>query len=290
MTQVNVAKHSGFCFGVKKAFDMAIDASKTEKDVIMLGDIVHNEAVVQKIDEAGVKVIDTLENTNQNTTLLLRAHGVVPEVYAEAKKRNLKIKDATCPLVLEIHHIARELHEQGYRLIVIGDHNHDEVRGIAGQVEKSIVIAKPEEVHEKIPRRMKKVGVVVQSTQNIENAKSIVKELAGLCGEMKFIDTICGPTKAYQREIKIMPKENDVMIIVGSFTSANTCRLTEISKELNPNTYQVTSENDIKKDWFQNATSVGVHAGASTPDWVINSVVEKIQQIVQNPQTQFIHA
>ena len=164
-------------------------------------------------------------------------------------------------------------------MVIIGDHGHDEVKVIAGQVKNPIIISSPEEVKEKIPSRVRKIGVVVQSTQNIENAQAIVQKLMTLGREMKYYDTICKPTKLYQAEIRTMPLENDVMIIVGSFTSANTKRLNEISHSLNTKSYQVENGSDIEKGWFDGEDTVGVTAGASTPDWIIDEVVKAIEKI-----------
>ncbi len=278
MSKINVAKYSGFCFGVKRAVDMALEESRKSDNVIMLGDIVHNEHVVKKIDDAGVKVMNEL-STEDPGTLLLRAHGAVPGVYEEAKKMNYNVVDATCPLVIEIHEIVKKMEEEKYRIVVIGDYGHDEVVGISGQVKDAIVIAKPEDVKDKLPKMSRKLGVVVQSTQNIDNARKIISELVPYCQELKFVDTICKPTKLYQAEIRKMPHENDVMIIVGSFTSANTKRLAEISTELNSRSYQVESAQDLERGWFDNADNIGVTAGASTPDWIIEEVVEKIKEL-----------
>ncbi|MFC1562321.1 4-hydroxy-3-methylbut-2-enyl diphosphate reductase [candidate division KSB1 bacterium] len=276
MKLINVAKNAGFCFGVKMAVDKALDESAKGDNVVMLGDIVHNEHVVKKIDEAGVDVQNELTPDTKGT-LLLRAHGTVPGIYDRARELNLNIVDATCPLVLEIHEIVRNMAEEGYTVIVIGDYGHDEVVAIAAQVD-GMVIAKPEDVDEKIPMRLKKVGIVVQSTQNIDNARAIVSRLIGKVGELKFVDTICGPTKKYQAEIRTMPLENDVMIIVGSYTSANTCRLTEISRGMNPDSYQVEDPDDVRQEWFDGKRTVGVTAGASTPDWIIHEVVDRIAE------------
>lgn len=276
MGKINIAKNAGFCFGVKRAVNMALNGVKKHNDVYMLGDIVHNEHVIERIKNAGIKTAKNIDQVKDGA-LLLRAHGTTSEIYNEAKKKGVKIIDATCPLVLEIHKIAKTLEKDGYKVVIIGDYNHDEVTGIASQIKKPIIIAKPEDVKKNIKMIIKRIGVVVQSTQNIENTKKIIAELIPKCRELKFMDTICGPTKSYQREIRSMPKKNDVMIIVGSFKSANTYRLTEISKSLNPNTYQVKSENDLKPEWFKTADSVGITAGASTPDWIINKVVDKIR-------------
>ena len=281
--KINLAKTAGFCFGVRRAIKMALKTSQTNTDVQMLGDIVHNEHVVKEINEAGIRVAESMEAI-QGGTLLLRAHGAVPEVYEKAQAKNLQVVDATCPLVTEIHKAARDLEIEGYRLVVIGDHNHDEVIGICAQVENAVVFAHPSEVAT-FNDCFRKVGVVVQSTQDIDNVRQIVYELLLKCQEMKFINTICKPTTDHQEEIRRMPRENDVMIIVGSFTSANTKRLTEISRELNPRTYQVQSAEDIQGAWLAGAKNIGVSAGASTPDRIIDSVVERIRQLTTQETT-----
>jgi 4-hydroxy-3-methylbut-2-enyl diphosphate reductase len=271
---IRVAKSAGQCFGVKRAYNIAMEAAAGPEQVVMLGDIVHNEHVVRRIDEAGVRVVPGLDGAAAADTLLIRAHGAAPDVYERARERGLRLIDATCPLVHEIHQVAREMAAAGFRLVVIGDHGHDEVVGITGQVEDAIVLSRPEEVAAAIPDRLRKVGVVVQSTQNIENVQRIIVELLPRTRELRYVDTICGPTKVHQRDIRSLPRECDVMVIVGSFTSANTCRLTEISRALNARTHQVEDARGLDPAWFAGAPVIGVTAGASTPDWVIDAVVE----------------
>ena len=277
--EVSVARTAGFCFGVKRAVDMATENASAGKDVYLLGNIVHNEHVVERLSQDGIKVVEDIEDVGANATLMIRAHGTTPETYENAKKHGLEVVDATCPMVLEIHVLVKELSEEGYRIVIIGDHDHQEVRGIAGQVKDPIIIAKPEEVSERMPRILKKAGVVVQSTQNLKNVQDIVSRLVPHVQTLHVVNTICGPTKSHQTEIFKMPKENDVMIIVGSFISANTKRLTMLSKGLNKRTYQVETAADIKPEWFKNAKKVGVSAGASTPDWLIEEVVTCLQSL-----------
>ncbi|HEY8369317.1 MAG TPA: 4-hydroxy-3-methylbut-2-enyl diphosphate reductase [Thermodesulfobacteriota bacterium] len=274
---VNRADTAGACFGVKRAFDIAMKTAKSDERVVMLGDIVHNEHVVRKIDEAGVKVMKDLDSVPAGSTLILRAHGAVPEIYEAAERRGLKIVDATCPMVFEIHDEVKALAQEGYSIVVIGDHGHDEVVGIAGQVPGAIVVSNPDEAR-LIPRK-RKIGVVTQSTQNIDNVRQCVAELCLKSREVRFINTICAPTKNHQDEIRTMPYENDVMVIIGSRTSANTCRLTEISRSINPRTYQVASAAELKPEWFVGARTVGVSAGASTPDWIIDEVVAALERM-----------
>lgn len=256
---------------------MALEAARNEEGpVYMLGDIVHNEHVVHELNEAGIRVVDSLDQVDSGT-LMIRAHGAIPEIYENARGKGLKIIDATCPLVLEIHKFTRQLQEEGYTVVVIGDHGHDEVVGIAGQVETAVVLSTPGEA-EKVDK-MRRIGIVVQSTQNIENVQKILATLSPKCRELKFFNTICAPTTQHQRDIRRLPKENALMIIIGSRTSANTCRLTAISKALNPATCQVESADEVRPEWFEGAASVGVSAGASTPHRIIQQVIERIQKI-----------
>ncbi len=276
--EINLARTAGFCFGVRRAIKIALKEATKSSSVYMLGDIVHNEHVVRDINQSGIKVVSEMERIPEGGTILLRAHGSRPDVYSDAGSQGLTIVDATCPMVVEIHDEAKLLESQGYKIAIIGDHNHDEVLGIAGQIKSSIVFATPREAREH-KGYYKKLGVVVQSTQDIENVRTIVSELITKASELRFINTICKPTKDHQEEIRTMPTENDLMIIVGSFTSANTIRLTEIARGINPRTHQVQSASDIDPAWFDRVERVGVSAGASTPDYIIKEVVERIAEI-----------
>jgi 4-hydroxy-3-methylbut-2-enyl diphosphate reductase len=276
--EINLAKSAGFCFGVRKAIASALESAKIKKPVFMLGDIVHNEEVVRQIKDSGVKKINRLTK-GKGKTLLIRAHGCSKKTMQRALKLGYVIIEATCPMVKEIHEIAKKLEASGYQIIVIGDKQHDEVRGIVGQLEsKAIVIDKPENIPAKI-KAIKKAGVVVQSTQNLDNALAILHLLRKDIPEVNFHNTICTPTKMKQNEVKSMPLENDVMVIIGSKNSANTKRIYEISKPLNKNSYWINSADQIKKSWFDNAKSVGITAGASTPQSSIDEVIQKIKTI-----------
>ena len=281
--RISVAGSAGFCFGVRDAVNIATETARASaKPVQMLGHIVHNERVVKQLDEAGIRVVDTLDAADADGILLIRAHGAEPKTYDQARRRGMEIVDATCPLVTEIHEKVHELHKAGYPVLVIGDHGHDEVRGIAAQVPETYVVSKPEEVAA-LGRKFRRLGVVCQSTQNVDNVRAIVAELIPICIEVHFVNTICYPTTKHQRDIRTMPLENDVMIIVGSFSSANTKRMTEISRSLNPRSYQVTGPEDLDPTWFEGVERIGIHAGASTPDVVISEVVEAIRAIVGEP-------
>ena len=274
--KITVAKDAGYCFGVRDAVNMAYDSAEEFGDVYMLGDIVHNEQVVEDLENVGTKVVESLDDVPKDSPILFRAHGTVNELWDEAKSKKMNIIDATCPLVHEIHHEVKKLAKDGRKIIIIGDHGHDEVVAIANQVEGSIIISSPSEASKL--RKMKKVGVVSQSTQMIENVQEIINILMEKVFDLHFVNTICYPTKRNHEQIKSLAIENDVMIIIGSFTSANSKRLAELSSERNKNSYQVTCAEGLKIEWFKNKNSVGISAGASTPDYLIEEVKLKIQE------------
>lgn len=277
--KINVAKSAGFCFGVKRALQIALKTAQTHKNVYMLGDIVHNENVVRQIEKTGIKKIKQLGN-GKNKTLLIRAHGASLDMMKKAKMRGFDIIDATCPMVKEIHKIAASLEKKNYSIIIVGDKKHDEVQGIIGQLKnKAIVIDSLDNLPLKNLKNLEKAAVLVQSTQNIDNVLVIVRVLRKYIKDLQFFNTICRPTRIKQEEIKTMPRKNDVMIIIGSKTSANTKRLYEISKSLNTRSYWIQSRRDIKKGWFKDTQNVGISAGASTPDSTTQDIVKYITKI-----------
>ena len=280
--KILLAKDAGYCFGVRDAVDLAYETAKKHGDVYMLGHIVHNENVVNALDGAGAKVVDTLEEVPDGKPILFRAHGTSVDTWGDAKSKDMSIVDATCPLVWEIHEEVKKLESEGRKIIIVGDHGHDEVVGIASQVEDPIIVATPEEAS--ALRKTKRAGVVSQSTQTIENVQEIINIIMTKVFDLRFVNTICFPTKRNQTQIKELAKQCDVMIVIGSFTSANSKRLTALAKERNQHSYQVTCADDIKSDWLTNAEVVGVSAGASTPDNIIAEVLTKIKEIGQVPE------
>ena len=272
-----VAKSAGYCFGVRDAVNIAYETAEKFGDVYMLGDIVHNERVVSDLEKAGAKVVKNLGEIPKGSPVLFRAHGTKTNLWEEAKNKDLTIVDATCPLVHEIHHEVKKLEEEKRQVIIIGDHGHDEVVAIADQVKKRkpIIVSTPEEA--KALRRYKRAGIVSQSTQMIENLQEIMNVLLQKVYDLRFVNTICFPTKRNHERIKELSIKCDIMIVIGSFTSANSKRLTELAIQRNSNSYQVTGKEDLKKEWFQHVESVGISAGASTPDYLINEVTKQIK-------------
>ena len=275
--KILLAKDAGYCFGVRDAVNLAYDTAKEHGEVYMLGTIVHNEKVVEDLSKSGTKVVDKLVEVPSDKPILFRAHGTAPNVWDKANQKKLNIIDATCPLVTEIHDEIKKLEAEGRRTIIIGDHGHDEVVGIAAQVKDPIILANVKEA--KALRKMKKAGVVSQSTQMIENVQEIINVLMQKVFDLRFVNTICFPTRRNHEQIKELATQCEVMIVIGSFTSANSKRLTQLALERNKRSYQVTCAGDMEAFWFENCETVGISAGASTPDDIIRDVVEKIKEI-----------
>ena len=275
--KILLAKDAGYCFGVRDAVNLAYDTADKDGDVYMLGHIVHNENVVKDLDSAGAKVVDSLENIPKDKPVLFRAHGTSVETWDNANKKNMNIIDATCPLVLEIHDEVKKLEAEGRKIIIVGDHGHDDVKGIASQVKDPIIVSSSKEAS--TLRKYKRAGVLSQSTQTIENVQEIINIIMTKVFDLRFVNTICFPTKRNQTQIKELAKQCDLMVVIGSFTSANSKRLTALAKERNDKSYQVTNADEINPNWFKEVEIVGVSAGASTPDKIINDVLEKIKKI-----------
>lgn len=286
--KIIVAKDAGYCFGVRDAVKMAHEVAETHGEVYMLGHIVHNERVVGDLEKVGAKVVESLDEVPPDKPILFRAHGTSPDLWKAARQKNLNIVDATCPLVTEIHDEFRKLEAEDRQLIIIGDHGHDEVIGIASQVTDALVISSVEEA--KKLGRMKKAGVVSQSTQMIENVQSIINELMTKVFDLRFVNTICYPTRRNHQQIKQLAEICDLMIVIGSFTSANSKRLTQLALERNPHSYQVSASSELKSEWFDaSVKTVGISAGASTPDEIIQTVIDRVQEIGQITEKETVY-
>jgi 4-hydroxy-3-methylbut-2-enyl diphosphate reductase len=278
--KILVAKSAGYCFGVRDAVKIAYQTSNNEGDVYMLGTIVHNERVVEDLSKSGAKVVEDLKEVPENKPILFRAHGTAPAIWDKAKERSMNVIDATCPLVIEIHEEIKKLESEGRRTIIIGDHGHDEVEGIAAQVKNPIIIANKKEAL--ALKKMKRAGIVSQSTQMIENVQEIVNILMQKVYDLRFVNTICYPTRRNHEQIKELAEKCDIMIIIGSFTSANSKRLTQLALQRNKQSYQVTRASELEESWFKNSELIGVSAGASTPDETIKEVVDELKLYCKN--------
>jgi 4-hydroxy-3-methylbut-2-enyl diphosphate reductase len=256
---------------------MAFEAAGENKKTFTLGPIIHSPQVVNKLEEMGVKVLKNLDSMDSGT-IIIRSHGVASEEIGEAVQKKLEIVDATCPFVKKAQEHVKSLSESGYGVVVVGDADHPEVQGIVSYGgDKVFVVGSGEEV-KKLPK-MSKIGVVAQTTQSFENLKNVVSECLLRGGEIRVFNTICDATAVRQEEAKELAGQVDCMLVVGGFNSANTRRLAEVCAELQPVTHHIETAAEIDSAWFAGVERVGVTAGASTPKWIIDEVMGKIEEL-----------
>ncbi|CAH2031119.1 4-hydroxy-3-methylbut-2-enyl diphosphate reductase [Trichlorobacter ammonificans] len=275
--EIILAKRAGFCFGVKRATQMAFEAAGKDQKTFTLGPIIHSPQVVQKLEDMGVGVVKDLTNVSDGT-VIIRSHGVLASEMEEAQRKHLEIVDATCPFVKKAQEHVKYLSEAGYDVLVVGDADHPEVEGIVSYgKDKVYVVASGEEVR-KLPK-MTKMAVVAQTTQSFENLKNVVDECLRRGGEVRVYNTICDATAVRQQEATELAQQVDCMIVIGGFNSANTRRLAEICSELQPRTHHIETAQELDPAWFVGVDKVGVTAGASTPKWIIDDVMERLAGI-----------
>ncbi|MFC1630027.1 4-hydroxy-3-methylbut-2-enyl diphosphate reductase [Patescibacteria group bacterium] len=266
----------GFCFGVKRAIDISVEClKKYPKPCQVLGPLVHNEFVVKKLKKKGVKFINSIKEA-RGGTIIISAHGEDPKVIKEIQNKGFKMIDATCLLVTRVQDLAKNLQKKGFQVVIIGDKNHKEVESIRAVVAGKAVVVGNEKDVEKL-KTLKNLGVIVQTTQNPEKVEKILKKLKKKFKNVEFCNTLCPTVQSYQKEVRNLAKNVDVMLIVGSKTSANTMKLAEVAKMCNNSVYHLESASQLKKSWLKGAKKVGLAGGTSTPDWLIQEVVQKIK-------------
>ncbi len=285
MVEIIVAPNAGFCFGVKRAVKLAEESSRlTEegKKVYTLGPIIHNPQEVERLKSLGVRPVGE-EKPSRGDAVIIRSHGIPPDKERALKEEGFEVIDATCPYVKAVHEAVCQLSKEGYFIVIVGEKNHPEVIGTLGYLKecegKGIVVEKMEDLEEAF--KHERIGVVSQTTQSEKFFKEIVGELALWVKELKVINTICNATSVRQEDVYRIAPQVDVMIIIGGKNSGNTRRLHTISKSLNPNSYHVETSDELKPEWFKGVTKVGITAGASTPDWIIEQVKSKIEEICE---------
>ena len=288
--QIILAPHAGFCFGVERAIELAQEAAKYSKEgkkVYTFGPLIHNPQEIGRLKTLGVDVLKSEDQLDDNTVLILRSHGIPPQKERELKAKGVKIIDATCPYVKAVHEAAQQLVKEGYFVVLVGEKNHPEVIGTWGYLKdvngEGIIVESLEDLKPALDKQ--KVGVIAQTTQNEQFFKEVVGELAVWVNELKVINTICNATSVRQEEVRELAPKVDVMIIIGGKNSGNTTRLYRIAKSLNPNSYHIETEEELKEEWFENVKTVGVSAGASTPKWIIERVVNRIRELTERAKT-----
>ena len=280
--EVNVAKTAGFCFGVKRAVDQVYEQTEKEngKKIYTYGPIIHNEEVVKDLRSRGVEVIHSEEELAALTEgiVIIRSHGVPKRIYDLLEERKLQYVDATCPFVKKIHNIVKKASEEGSHVIIIGNPEHPEVQGIMGwSLLPVTVIQDAEEAEQLSLPEEQKICIVSQTTFNYNKFKDLVEIISKKRYDISVLNTICNATKERQTEAKSIAKGVDAMIVIGDKHSSNTQKLFEICKKACNNTYYIQTLDDLDMNQLRSVETVGITAGASTP----NNIIEEVQKNVR---------
>ena len=279
--KVTLAKSAGFCFGVKRAVEMVYKEAETGKKVYTLGPIIHNEQVVQDLEQKGVRVIDTPEELSkaEDATVIIRSHGISADVYHQLEDKKVRIVDATCPFVGKIHRIVEKKYQEGSCIVIVGNANHPEVEGINGWCNgAATVIGSVSEAENYSQEPARKLCVVAQTTFNYKKFKDIVDILSKKSYDIDVMNTICNATEERQTEAGTIARQSDAMLVIGGKHSSNTQKLYEICRKECENTYFIQTLDDLDLKQFQSFRSVGITAGASTP----NNIIKEVQSYVRN--------
>jgi len=274
--RVIFAKNIGFCSGVKRAITIAEKPlRKDPKPIQFWGSLIHNEKVIEKFIKKGVKLTKNLKEVKSGT-LIIQAHGRPP--FSNQIKKNIVVRDATCPLVKKVQLIAKSLCRKGYQVIIIGDKNHFETKGIRGHTNKKGIIVENKKGAEGLSK-FKKIGVVAQTTQGLDNVKQVLDILKKKSKEIEYINTLCPEVQNRQKELNSILKKTDGILIIGSRSSANTNRLVEIVKKSKKPLWWINSLGELKKINFKGISSLGVTSGTSTPDWEIQRIRKYLKNL-----------
>lgn len=282
--KVKVAPHAGYCYGVERALKLASKAAESfQGPIYTLGPIIHNPQVVKDFEKKGVVAVKDLSEVKKGT-IIVRTHGVEPLVVKEAQERGLNVVDATCPFVAKVQQRAAQLEKEGYKVIIVGERNHPEVIGILAYAKGNAVVV--EELsdlksHFAAGKKLGRVGVVVQTTQSLKKFQEIVSYLSAHSTEIRAFNTICSATAHRQNAAAELADETELMIVVGGKNSANTTRLAQICLERGTKTFHIETAAEIRPDWFEGVSLVGITAGASTPDRLLEEVTEEVKAKVK---------
>jgi len=305
MPIIKVAKHAGFCFGVKKAIEVAEDVAQNNKGkTYVYGQLVHNEKVIKDLEGKGIIFVENIGEIPQDAVTVLRAHGEPGTTYKILEQKLItkgkNLNDATCPLVTLVHNVAIKLKSNGYEVILFGKRNHPEAIGTSYHLKGSdtVIVENPEDYESAIEHISKnnfeKVAIISQTTMSVYGYKTLIENinskiqdkfeeiplsLKDLTKKYGYVDTICNPTKQRQSDTDELAKDCDLIIVIGGKNSSNSKELYAKSKEFGVKSYFIQSEEQLKKEWFLGKEKIGVTAGASTPDYLINEVVDRIKEI-----------
>lgn len=289
--EITLSEYAGFCEGVQRAYDIVEKITKDPKikrPIFVLGSLVHNDDVVKKIEKMGVQKVhvegpleDFFEKIKDEVgTLVITAHGIGPQIYELAKKYDVDLVDTTCPRVVKVQRLAKAFFDRDTQIVIIGEKNHKEVKGIYEWAnKKAIFIETDEDLCGFDVDKNKKIAVISQTTQDQEFVDRAAAQISKKYPHCEVVDSICLTTHHRQTEIKQLAQKNDVVVIIGSPESANSKRLWEIAQRVNPSSYFVQRASELESAWFASCQKVAVTAGASTPSWIIEDVLAEIKKM-----------
>lgn len=274
--EILVVKSAGFCFGVKRAIDIAFSmAERKQQGIYTFGPIIHNPQVIAKLGEKGILPTEDVHKDDMRA-MIIRTHGIPLNLMEDVSKSGYEIVDATCPFVKKAQRYAKLLSEEGYQVIILGDRDHPEVKGLVSYAGGDVFVIGDSEM---LPVLKQRVGIVVQTTQPVESLKKLMGRIMEQSREMKVYNTICNSTAQRLTETKEIAGKVDIMVVVGGRNSANTTQLANLCTSIPVRTYHIETADELQGGWFNGVGRVGITAGASTPDWIINEVKDRIKDI-----------
>ena len=275
---VRIARTAGYCWGVRRTVDRVMEVAATAgRPVVTLGPIIHNPQAVEQMREKGVATVKAIAEVADGTTVVVRTHGAVKSEVEVAEARGLTLVDGTCPYVKYPQAMAQRLSREGYHVVIVGDVKHAEVQGVVSYVEGPCTVVRPGGPLPEIGE--KKVAVIAQTTCIGAEFARMVAALALRHKEVHAVNTICSDTEERQEDARQLAREVDAIVVVGGKNSANTRHLAEICHEIQPRTWHVETGDELRPEWFEGCRVVGVSAGASTPDWVIEGVASSLRSM-----------
>ena len=277
MKTIEIAKSAGFCFGVQRAIGLAEKIARENKNVYTYGPLIHNPQEVERLNKKGINVVDDYSKVKSGV-LVLRTHGIELDVYSKlSENKNIKIIDATCPFVKRAQDIVKELSDKSQQIVIVGEKTHPEVVALVSYGKGKCIVVENKNDIKKI-KKTDIIYIVSQTTQNPKNFDDIVKEISKI-SEVKIYNTICKATFDRQSSAEKLAKTVDIMIVIGGKNSGNTRRLFQICSNV-VETYHIESGDEMEDVWFENKEKIGITAGASTPDWIIKDIKDKIEKII----------
>jgi 4-hydroxy-3-methylbut-2-enyl diphosphate reductase len=272
--KIKLAENYGFCFGVKRAIKITEEA----KDSKTIGPLIHNKKEIERLKkEYSVGVVEDIDKIKKGEKVVIRTHGIPKDKLKALLKKDVDIVDATCPYVTKPQKIVEKMSKEGYSIVIFGDINHPEIKGVMSYALNPIVVLNKEELYDK--ELKDKVATVAQTTRKFDEYKKIVDYLLQKCKEVRVFNTICNATFYNQNAAKKLSKEADIMIVIGGKNSSNTKQLYTICKENCNDSYLIEDESEVKNEWFIGKNMCGITAGASTPDWIVQKVIDKVSKI-----------